>query len=281
MKSQRRHELQHNELAQWLINTIEVLKPYQNLILAVVVAIVVALGAYKWWSWTATAQTTQAWNDLNAALIGGNIDRLAKVPEDYPGTTAARVATVLQADFRLAGGCDQLFVNKAPAEEQLSKAIELYRSDMNQDDQSELIERAVFGLARARESKGELDAANRSYQDVVKNWPHGAYSAAAQQRIDDLKRTETKRMYDDFASFDPKPVFHNEPVLPGLEGLNTNSLPKDKPAGFPAGPDELKSGGSTKDSGVQKSGTPAQTTKPGTNAKSAPSKKPAGEKSGK
>ena len=44
MKSERRHELQHNELAEWLFKAGEQLKPYQNLILAAVVVLVVRCG---------------------------------------------------------------------------------------------------------------------------------------------------------------------------------------------------------------------------------------------
>ena len=49
MKSERRHELQHNELATWLIKSAEAIKPYQNIILAAVVVVLVGLLGYTLW----------------------------------------------------------------------------------------------------------------------------------------------------------------------------------------------------------------------------------------
>ena len=45
MKSERRHELQHNELADWLIKAGQQIKPYQNAMLAGAVALFI-LSAY-------------------------------------------------------------------------------------------------------------------------------------------------------------------------------------------------------------------------------------------
>ncbi len=46
MKAERRHELQHNELADWLAATAERLRPYSRAILGVTIAAVVLLLAY-------------------------------------------------------------------------------------------------------------------------------------------------------------------------------------------------------------------------------------------
>jgi len=79
MKSERRHELQHNALADWLVKAGETTKPYQNIMLASIVLVVVALAAYSWMSRESSAQTTQAWDDLNTALDSGNPMELAQV----------------------------------------------------------------------------------------------------------------------------------------------------------------------------------------------------------
>jgi predicted negative regulator of RcsB-dependent stress response len=154
MKSERRHELQHNELAEWIVKTGQAVKPYQNLLVAALVIVVVALVAYSWWSRNTAEQTAQAWNDLDNGLASGNLDLLSKVAEDYSDTHAGRVATVLSADLRLAGGCNQRFVNKAVAEQELTKAIELYESDLKPNASDFMRQRSTFGLARAQEAKG-------------------------------------------------------------------------------------------------------------------------------
>lgn len=283
MKSERRHELQHNELAEWLIKSIESVKPYQNLILVVVVIGVVGLGSYKWWSWNTSHQTALAWDELNASLTNGNLDNLMKVVETYHDTSAGRTATILAADFHLGGGCDQLFVNKAPAQQELSKAAELYESEMNPHLTPTLLERATFGLARAKESKGDLPSAEQYYHEIVKKWPNGAYAGAAEQRLNDLVRPETKRMYDDFAHFDPKPAFSKEPAGPGdLPNFDEKSLPDDRPANAPKTSDDLKSDSSNKakGKGVEKETKPVNIKKPADGAKPV-EKKPVGEKTGK
>jgi hypothetical protein len=49
--------------------------------------------------------------------------------------------------------------------------------------------------------------AEKLYAEVATNWPQGAYTVMANERLADLKRPTTKAMYDAFAKFDPKPVF--------------------------------------------------------------------------
>ena len=92
MKSERRHELQHNELAEWLFKTGEQLKPYQNLILAGVVAIAVAIVGYSWWARHNATRTNQAWTELSRALDAGSPDMLAAVAEEYPNTVVGQTA---------------------------------------------------------------------------------------------------------------------------------------------------------------------------------------------
>ena len=46
MKSERRHELQHNALVDWMTQTGKTLKPYQNIILSAVVIGLVTFAAY-------------------------------------------------------------------------------------------------------------------------------------------------------------------------------------------------------------------------------------------
>ncbi len=234
MKSERRHELQHNALADWMAQTGKELKPYQNLIWSVVVIGLVTFAAYTWWSRTSASQAAKAWGEFNDGMETGDLTELTQVIESYPDTKVAHTATVLSGDYRLISGCDRLFENKAIGEQQLSKAIILYESDRRQSKSSMLLERATFGLARAKEAKGVLEEAERYYREVVANWPNGAYAAVANQRLDELKRPEIKRLYDDFRNFDPVPAFSNEFDVPGQRpGFDMKDVPKEKPTEFP------------------------------------------------
>jgi hypothetical protein len=232
MKSERRHELQHNELAEWLFSTAKAIKPYQNVLLAAALLVVVALASYTVWSRMAAAQTAQAWDEVNAAIESGDVARLAKVVEDYPNSNVAHMAALVLADSNLGQGCNQLFTNKAAAQQELTRAIELYQLVLGQSQVPSLLERATFGLARAKESKGDaehIDQAERLYEEIATKWPNGTFAVAARQRLNDLKRPATKTVYDLFAHFDPKPAFSPQPggkPQPGEKpSFDLNNLP--------------------------------------------------------
>jgi len=205
MKAERRHELQQNALAEWLVSVGKALKPYQNIIFTVAVVAVLSAAAYAWWSRSATEQSVKAWDEMHLALAQGDLDKLSRIMEEYPGTRVAYWAAAAAADYRLMRGCNLLFVDKALAQQELNKAVELY-SDLERGHVPELVERAKFGLARAKEAKRELEEAVEYYEDLAQNAKTATFAAAARERLAELNRPEIKRVYDDFRQFDPKPL---------------------------------------------------------------------------
>jgi len=228
MKSERRHELQHNTLADGIIKTAELLKPYQNMIMGGVIVVLLIIVGYTWWARESEAQATQAWDELNAVVDSGNMPKLTGVIDNYPGTNVAHMAAVVLADYHLGEGCNRLFTSKATGQDELSKAVRFYEMVLQECRTPSLVERATFGLARAKESKGELAEAERLYNEVSTRWPQGAFSVAASERLSDLKKPATKTMYDRFAKFDPKPAFS---AIPGEKpSFDMNSLPSEGPS---------------------------------------------------
>lgn len=210
MKSERRHELQHNELADWIAKAALTIKPYQNMLFGGVLAVVVVIVGYTAWARMAASEAAQAWDDVNAVLDSGDILKLSQVIDDYPRTSAAYMAGLVLADNYLAEGCNRLFTSKASGFDELNKAIRLYDAVREECRIPSLVERATFGLARAKEAKGDdksLKQAEQLYEQVAEKKPSGAFSAAAAQRLADLKQPSTKVFYDQFCKFDPKPAF--------------------------------------------------------------------------
>jgi hypothetical protein len=202
MKSERRHELQHNELAEWLFKAGQLVKPYQNLILAALIALMVLILGLTLWSRTAASRSAKAWSELVDSLQSGNLDALTKVAEDNVDSNVGREATVVAADMRLGQGCFERFENRAVAQLNFKAATESYSTAIQQcKNDPLLLERATFGLARAKESQCDLDAAIETYEKVIKRWPEGAYAGMAKQRLEDLKQRETKLMYDDLRNY--------------------------------------------------------------------------------
>jgi hypothetical protein len=223
MKSERRHELQHNDLAEWLVHAGAAVKPYQNMILSAVLVVLALAVGYTIWMRMAASESANAWNAVSTALDSGDMSGMAKVIDEYPSTSAAHTAGVVLADNYLAVGCNQLFSNKATGLDELAKAIRIYDAVLAESRQPSLRERATFGLARAKESKGDAESIEQSeklYAEVVANWPEGAFARAASERLADLKRPATKEFYDLFAKFDPKPAFSDTPEKPEFKDSN-------------------------------------------------------------
>jgi hypothetical protein len=61
-------------------------------------------------------------------------------------------------------------------------------------------ERAVFGLAKARESLGQLAEARRGYEALAAEFPSEALARVASDRAADLGRESTRQWYDWFAA---------------------------------------------------------------------------------
>ena len=68
MKTERRHELQKNDLAAWLERNFEAVKPYSTLIACVAIAAIVFGGAYSFTASQTQGKLEVAWDDLYLAL---------------------------------------------------------------------------------------------------------------------------------------------------------------------------------------------------------------------
>ncbi len=221
MKRERRHELQHNELAQWLIDTWQQIQPYwKPLVLVVLLAILIGvltrtLLVARW------TQSASAWNDLYAVLSSDKPADFEKVAAAHPGTMAGHWATLLAADLRLAEACALVFLNKAAASQELRKAVDGYLAVREANPPEPLKQRTLWGLARAyealsgtRQAQGEMDKALALYEELVASAPDGPYAAMASRRLAQLKRTDVKTFYDEFARFDPAAPSGEQPPVP-------------------------------------------------------------------
>lgn len=72
MKTERRHELQTNVLADWLGRQIDALRPYANTIITVVAVVVVALVGYSIWNQWSKSAAAAAWGEFFEVTFTGN-----------------------------------------------------------------------------------------------------------------------------------------------------------------------------------------------------------------
>jgi tetratricopeptide (TPR) repeat protein len=219
MKAERRHELQHNELADWVAEVFERLKPYSRAIAGVAVAAAVLLTAYVVLSSRAERKQSTAWTDYYAAIQApqDSIEaELESVSRDHDNVPAGRWAEVALADLKLGEGINLLFKDKAAAEKKLKSAISHYEAVIPNADDPLLVARARFGLARAYESLGQLDEAKTTYEEIVRASGTNAYVTIAKSRLEDLNRESTQEFYAWFAKQEPIPV--PDTPLPGTPG---------------------------------------------------------------
>ncbi|MDD4269346.1 MAG: hypothetical protein GXY25_12230 [Pirellulaceae bacterium] len=265
MRSERRHELHRNALAKWLIQSWETVKPYLNLILIGVIVAMLAFLGYTWVSGSSASKEANAWDAVFLAMGAGNASELERTVEQYPKTTAAEWAAVVAGDLYLQAGCEELFTTKATAADELQRALDKYKSVLAKSRAPVVRERATYGLARtyeamagARQSQGDLDLAAEHYEKVAQEWPDGAYAAEAARRAAALKQLGTRKFYDAFAAWEPKPAFTSP------EGMDKIDLPfddaslteGDQPKDFFG---DIKEGLDKKIEGAKQAGAPEST----------------------
>jgi len=241
MNSERRHELQHNALADMLGAQIRRIEPYNKLIAVGVVLLIVAAVSIGLYRSAAVGTRSDATFELLQNSGTGDPEALGVVGERYAETTAGSLAKLLQADALLATGITGLFNDREEALNQLGDAAKRYAEVAGSTKDTLIRSRANFGLARAQESLGDVEKAISAYNTVVSIGESDAIVKVAQQRIDMLKSPVSQEFFAWFEKQDFKPA---DPSLPpGLpSGVSLPDLPDlDLPDVSPLNvPSELK-----------------------------------------
>ena len=232
MKSERRHELKQNELADQLAKVLIAVKPYQNVILLGVLVVVVLIAAYAWWARQTNAESALAWNTLYEAEARAGqdetaLDTLEDLAGNYADREVGQQAAAVLADMLRQRGCARLFENYQSAKDDLTKSLELYQAA--EATENELLkQRVLFGQAVVNEALGkkdELEEAMAGYQEVADRWPDTTYGKKAAERLRDLEKPSTQRWYlNRFAHYNPRPPIFDDSQLPG-SGSSLENIP--------------------------------------------------------
>ncbi len=205
MKSERRHELQTNYLADHLGTAVESSRPFAIwVVIGIAAAVVVAVG-YGLYSAQAARASASAWGDYYFNIGTGDAEAFQQIGKDHPQTTAAQWGLQSWADNQLMVGLDQLYTNRKEAEASIEQAIEGYQQIIKQTYEPELSMRASLGLGQAYEALGKLDDAVKAYEGVAGGGSIG-FARMAAQRIKFIKSGEGKAFYDWFATVRSKPA---------------------------------------------------------------------------
>lgn len=192
MKSEHRHELETNVLAQRLDAVIHRIQPYLSTIAGVVAALIVVMFAWSYISGSSAARRSQAWDDFNLAVaeVVPDANQLREVAQEHPGTAMQRMADATWADSQVWLAARDYIYNRAAAVEALSKATSAYQGIIQSSDDARLRNRAQLGLARVYELQGKLEEARQEYLKVG-----GGYQQYAKLQAERLTQPESKAMY--------------------------------------------------------------------------------------
>jgi hypothetical protein len=232
MKSEERHKLQQNELADYLIKGAAKIKPYQNAILGGIILVLVIILLIHWRNGSSekvvAAANTQFSTALDNSLTSGEPSELQGVVKDYSNVPVATLAALTAADSYLNNGSTLLFKDKAKANVDLGKAADLYQEWLPKLTQPLLSARARFGLARVKECQNLLSEAEKNYKEVMDKWPEGPYGVLAARRLEDLKRPATKLFYDNkFAKYEPTSFKDDSGISDKMPLFDPKNLPKE------------------------------------------------------
>ena len=250
MKTERRHELQKNELADWLGNKLMWAEQNSSLILGVVAAVVVVIGVAVYYQNSRAQRAESAWNEYFGAIENRDptmiADELEKVAKNESALVPGQMAELLLGDIALNEGINQLNTDREAGEKRLTEAKNHYSEARNAADNPRLRERATLGLARYYESMGLLDESIKEYKTLADD-TDGLYRTEAQRKLEYLAMPTTLAFAKAFRDRKPAPVPTGTSMF-NLDDLN--KLPKSE-ASFP---------------GEAKSTTPAATTTPAASA---------------
>lgn len=182
MDSEHRHELEENELAGWLTEKVEWVQAKLPQIVVSIIALIAAVAGWAAYSNNAEAQRAESWRSYSLAVGGVNpsLEGLQQAATDNAGTEVEAWSRITWADGKLLNGASSYLRDRVKSEEDITDAEAAYKELLSAKN-SDIADRATFGLARILEIRGDLDAAREHYGRVS-----GPFAQLAADRAEEL-----------------------------------------------------------------------------------------------
>lgn len=224
MKAERRHELKHNELADWITELLEGMKPHATGVLVGLAVLALLVLGSVWYFSGETAAASRAWSQYFYAFNEREPQKvLQNLATEQSGSKAAWWALAAVADMNLGEGAGLLYSDRTEAKKRLEVAKDAYLK-VEASGEPMLRTRARLGLGKVYESLCEPDKARDYYEKVAASEKDTAIGKAAAA---DAKRMKEVREVEFLAWFD-KQTPKRPPPFPGVGGP-TPGLPSDLP----------------------------------------------------
>ena len=220
MKTERRQELNQNELAQTVNTTLDKFMPYWQYVAA---AAVILFTVYFVTMFVINSQRKAeelGWSTFFSAKAGRSADALDELAATQGDSPVAVWAQESAAQARLTEACAAVHRDRAAAKEGFQSALTGFQSVLSASPDTLLAQRASWGVAQAHEGLNDLASAKQAYQKLVDTWPESALAEKAKDRLEQLDDPQTQEFYQWFyAQEPPKPKASAGIAPPSLPSL--------------------------------------------------------------
>ena len=199
MKSERRHDLETNQLAIHVKDWIDHVKPHLGMALGIVAAVAAAIALWSVWQGTSSARVGEAWDAYTLASYSSDPELMAMKRvadnEDYAGTAVPEWAYLAWCDRQLLLASQSYFIDRSSSQSRLKKIRGIFDSLATGGQDARVQDRAHYGLAQVLEMQDKIDEALQEYARVK-----GDLQALAKSRIEQLEGDDAKETYKWLAS---------------------------------------------------------------------------------
>lgn len=208
MKSERRHDLETNELAVRMQEWIDRLKPYSTQIGLVIVGLIVLAYIASALGGASVIKEQKAWDDFTLASYSTDPElasmKLLAENEEFASTSVPEWAYLAWANRQVQLASQTYLVDRAGTNKRLEAVQKILGNLVEGAGNQQVKERAQYGLAQTLEMLGKAEDAKKAYGRVK-----GDLAVLAKSRAEELDNLE---------------------VAKTCEWLATVELPKQEPA---------------------------------------------------
>ena len=215
MKSERRHDLQTNVLADWMGEKVKKIQANATwigggflLILIIVVFLFVRQSrlsnvANEGWTRFQQARSSGlvALAQQQPLALNNVVRDLENIAREYAGNPIAAYTHLTLGDLQLQNGRMQYSLNKTAARDAFQSAVNYYKAAADGTESPDIKNQARFCQGKSLEWQSKLSQAKEIYGKVT-----GPYRLEAEERIRNLDRNGTESFYKQYAEWKPKPA---------------------------------------------------------------------------
>ena len=222
-KTDRRHELQQNDLAAYLEQANKRIEPYSKQILVAILLVLAVLVAYSFYNSEIEADSSMATMELiqNTNVPSQDSAALSNINTEFIETSAGKLAKLYEGMALVSQGNQDIYTERELAVESLNSGIEVLTAAANNTDDDLIKSRAHLGVALANVTLGNNENAIKAYKQVIAANESEAMVENATSRIESLKSPSSEEFATWFqtADFTPPVMPNLDPSLPPVSGI--------------------------------------------------------------